>query len=107
MRKSIRNKIALAALIIGASSSHAAAMSIIQSPVASAMENLPIVKVHSLHNSCMYDSVTPSGTGTPKAWHRTAEAGVHTSCTPTRKPGIGKLKLKPSGGNAQSLQLSQ
>lgn len=107
MHNSIRKKIALVTIIIAASSSHAAAMSIIQAPAVSAKQNLPIVSVHSLHTSCMYDSVTPSGTGNPKAWHRTAEAGVHTNCTPTRKPGSGKLKFKPRGGNSQSLQLSQ
>lgn len=107
MRNSITRKITLAALIIGASSSYASAMSIIQAPSVSATENLPIVNVHGLHNDCQYNSVTPSGTGSPKAWHRTAEAGVHTGCTPTRKPGSGELTIKPRGGNSQKLQLSK
>lgn len=107
MRISIKHKLALAALIIGASSAQVAAMPVFESPAASATSNLPIISVHSLHNSCMHNSVTPSGTGLPKAWHRTAEAGVHTNCTPTRKPGMGELKIKPSSGNSQSLQLRQ
>lgn len=106
MYNSIGKKIIFAALIISAGTAGASAMSIMQPHAAQQIaENPAFVQVHSLHNNCQFNSVTPSGTGNPKSWHRTAEAGVHTNCTPTRKPGAGELTIKPSGGNSQNLQL--
>ena len=101
----LKTKLLATALLMAVSATQSLAMPTLQLP--DAETNVPIVKVHDLHNSCIYGPVTPSGTGNPKDWHRTAEAGVHTRCTPPRKPGSGELTIKPRGsGNSGQLKLS-
>ncbi len=69
-------------------------------------ENTNIIKIHGVHNSCLYDVLTPSITGNQKSWHKTPEAGIHIQCTPPRKPGAGKLKLN-NGNNANKYKLKK
>jgi hypothetical protein len=45
------------------------------------------VLAHGLHaQNCLYGSMSPTGQGNPKGYHRTPEVGVHIRCAPTRKP---------------------
>ena len=106
MSNHLKTPLILATLLVGAGAAQASAMSLRFIPDAHSVNAPPVVQVHSLHTNCQYNSVTPSGTGYPKSWHKTAEAGVHTNCPPPRKPGgSGELTLQPKSGNSGQLKL--
>jgi hypothetical protein len=106
MTINIKTKIAAAMFVLAAGSANAMTIVPLGLGQDNATASVPLVKVHSLHTSCMYGSVTPSGTGSPKAWHKTPEAGVHINCAPPRTPGGGKLTIKPGSSNSSGNRLS-
>lgn len=108
MLKLLKSQTVISALVLSLIAGNASAMTLNRLTDVTPHAQSPVVKVHSLHMSCMRGSVTPSGTGQPVLWHKTKEAGVHTSCTPPRATG-GKLKIAPSGGsrNTNSLKLNK
>jgi len=107
MSKFLKTQLVISALVLSVTASNASAMMLNKLTDATSTAQVPVVKVHSLHLSCMRGSVTPSGTGQPVIWHHTKEVGVHTSCAPRTPPTGGKLQFVPrnGGGNKAKLKL--
>ena len=106
MTINLKTKIAAAFFVLAAGSENAMTIAPLALDQGNTTAGMPLVKVHSLHNSCMFGSVTPSGTGNPKEWHKTPEAGVHIKCSPPRTPSGGKLTIKPGSSNSSGNRLS-
>lgn len=59
-------------------------------------------QAHSLHTSCIYGSMAPSGQGDPSDYHTTAEAGVHIRCTPPKGPKDPEFAPKQRGSKGNT-----